>query len=205
MSLKGPKLQPDSPDFPAQLQEHLDLLWEAIDGLKGVGGRTIRLLGPLDMRGLPVLNTAPSFPALHDSTHELSGTDELDVTGLGGLLADDQTPLLMSGSQRGGAKLGDVFVLASEVLTLSLKTSYGIQKIANELALKKQSVVEACTTADASDLATVITLANDLKTLVNAVIAALKLAEVIADYQGWFHQRYFATGYFVNGYFAYAA
>ena len=37
-------------------------------------------------------------PAGHHTTHELGGMDEVDITGLSGLLADPQTPILHSGT-----------------------------------------------------------------------------------------------------------
>lgn len=205
--MRPPRLIPNSPDIFEQLQHHLDLLWQTIEDQKGVGGKTIRLLGPLDMMGLPIQGIAPMQPARHYGSHQYGGSDEISVKDLSGLLADTQTPHLMAAATRGGAMLGDVFKLTSEVLTLALKSSYGLQKVddgtgQDELALKKQLAVAAVASADASDLATVITLANEIKMQLNTIIDYLKEAEVIADYTGYWHEFYFATGYFNEKYFS---
>ena len=63
--MRPPRLIPNSPDLMAQLQTHFDLIWNELEAQKGVGGKTIRLLGPLDMKGLPIQNTTPSVPTKH--------------------------------------------------------------------------------------------------------------------------------------------
>lgn len=203
--MRPPRLIPNSPDIMAQLQSHLDLLWQAIEDQKGVGGKTVRFLGPLDMRGLPIQNTTPSVPTKHSGAHQNGGNDEITVTGLSGLLADNQTPFLMAAGQRGGAKLGDVFVLASEILTLSLHASMGLQKMhGSELALKQQTPVAPIAAANASDLGTVVTLANELKTKFDELLVKLKLAEIMPGFEGYFPQYYFHTDYWAAapaGYF----
>ena len=47
----------------------------------------------IDVTGLSGLLADPQTPLPHASTHEAGGTDEIDVTGLSGLLADPQTPV----------------------------------------------------------------------------------------------------------------
>lgn len=205
--MKPPRLNPNSPDYNQQIQHHLDLIWKELEKAKGVGGRTIRLLGPLDMMGLPVLNSAPTMPVPHSGSHQNGGSDEITVVGLSGLLADSQTPHLMAAATRGGALLGDVFKLSSEVLTLATKAKYGFQRIDDgtgqeELALIKQDTLRAIATVDASDLATAITLVNELKAMVNSIIQDLKDAQILADWQGWFHQNYFHAKYWATGYFS---
>ena len=189
----------------AQLQSHLDLIWNELEAQKGVGGKTIRLLGPLDMKGLPIQNTTPSVPTKHSGAHQNGGNDELTLTGLSGLLGDDQTPLLMAAGQRGGAKLGDVFALVSEVLTLSLHETMGIQKVDGVyLGLKQQTPVPAAVSPDASDIGTVITLANELKALFNELLVKLKAAEIMPGYEGYFNENYFHPDYWAaapSGYF----
>jgi len=197
--MRPPRLIPNSPDLMVQLQQHLDLIWQELENQKGVGGKTIRLLGPLDMRGLPIQNTTPSIPTKHSGGHQNGGNDELTMTGLSGLLGDDQTPFLMAAGQRGGAKLGDVFTLIAEVLTLSVHNSMGIQKTPNdELGLKQQSPIAAIEAADASDIGTVITLANELKTKFDALLTLLKNAEIMPPYEGYFHRYYFHADYFAD-------
>jgi hypothetical protein len=197
--MRPPRIIPNSPDLMVQLQHHLDLLWAAIEDQKGVGGKTVRLLGPLDMRGLPIQNTAPSMPAKHSGNHQNGGNDEISVLGLSGLLGDDQTPLLMAAGQRGGAKLGDVFYLVSEVLAISLHDAMGLQKMhGTELALKQQPPIAAIEAADASDIGTVVTLANELKTKFNALLTLLKTAEIMPPYMGYFHRNYFHADYFAD-------
>jgi hypothetical protein len=189
----------------AQLQSHLDLIWNELEAQKGVGGKTVRILGPIDMRGLPIQNTTPSMPARHVDRHQNGGTDEITVTGLSGLLGDDQTPLLMAAGQRGGAKLGDVFALVSEVLTLSLHETMGIQKVdGTYLGLKQQTPVAPIASPDASDIGTVVTLANELKVKFDELLVKLKLAEIMPGYEGYFNENYFHPDYWAaapSGYF----
>jgi len=189
----------------AQLQTHLDLIWQAIEDQKGVGGKTVRILGPIDMRGLPIQNTTPSMPARHVDRHQNGGTDEITVTGLSGLLGDNQTPFLMAAGQRGGAKLGDVFVLASEILTLSLHAGMGLQKMHDtELALKQQTPVAPVASADATDDTTAYALVNEIKTKFNELLIKLKLAEIMPGFEGYFNQNYFHPDYWAaapSGYF----
>lgn len=203
--MRPPRLQPNSPDFPQQLQVHLDLIWQELEAQKGVGGKTIRLLGPIDMRGLPIQNTTPSVPTKHSGNHQNGGNDELTVTGLSGLLADNQTPFLMAAGQRGGAKLGDVFVLVSEILTLSLHASMGLQKMhGTELALKQQTPVAPVAAADATDDTTAYALVNEIKAKFNELLVKLKLAEIMPGFEGYFNQYYFHQDYFSaapSGYF----
>lgn len=47
----------------------------------------------LDLTGMTGLLGTAQIPVAHAGTHENGGGDELDVTGLSGLLADQQTPL----------------------------------------------------------------------------------------------------------------
>lgn len=47
----------------------------------------------IDVTGLSGVLADPQTPAVHHTTHENGGADEIDVTGLSGLLADAQTPL----------------------------------------------------------------------------------------------------------------
>lgn len=199
--MRPPRLIKDSPDLFEQIQHHLDLIWKALEDQKGIGGRTVRLLGPLDMMGLPIQGVAPMTPAKHDGSHQWGGSDEIDVTGLSGLLGDTQTPHLMAAATRGGAKLGDVFTLVSEVLTLALKDGFGIIKDTGELALIKQPAVEAVASADATDLATVLTLANEMKEKLNLLIQYLKDAEHLSEWTGYFAEGYFHLNYWANGYF----
>ena len=203
--MRPPRLIPNSPDLMAQLQHHLDLLWEAIEDQKGVGGKTVRFLGPIDMKGLPIQNTTPSVPTKHAGGHQNGGNDEITVTGLSGLLGDTQTPFLMTAGQRGGAKLGDVFALIAEVLTLSIHSTMGIQKLNGDtLALKQQTPVAPIASADASDIGTVVTLANELKTKFGELLVKLKLAEIMPGYEGYFHKDFFHQDYFSDapsGYF----
>jgi hypothetical protein len=194
--MRPPKLRPDSPDYAEQVQQNIDMIWNAIEQMKGIGGRTIRLLGPLDMTGQPVLNTAAQIPAKHAHTHEYGQTDSINVAGLPGLLADPQTPPLMADGTRGGAQLGDVFALVSEVLTLSLQATMGIQKKDNALALKQQDPLPAITTADATEITSVVDLANELKAAYNNLLTVLKNAEIMPSYKGYFSRRYFALNYF---------
>jgi hypothetical protein len=51
-------------------------------------------------------------PAAHHGTHEDTGSDEIDVTGLSGLLADEQTPLAHAASHEAGG--ADEIALLSE-------------------------------------------------------------------------------------------
>ena len=203
--MRPPRLIPNSPDLMAQLQTHLDLIWNELEAQKGVGGKTIRLLGPIDMKGMPIQNMTPSMPMKHSGAHQNGGNDELTVTGLSGLLGDDQTPFLMAADQRGGAKLGDVFALVSEVLTLSLHSTMGIQKVDGVyLALKQQTPVAPIASPDASDIGTVVTLANELKVKFDELLVKLKLAEIMPGYEGYFHQYYFHSDYWAaapSGYF----
>ena len=203
--MRPPRLIPNSPDLMAQLQTHIDLIWNELEAQKGVGGKTIRLLGPLDMKGLPIQNTTPSVPTKHSGAHQNGGNDELTVTGLSGLLGDDQMPFLMAAGQRGGAKLGDVFYLLSEVLTLYVHSTMGIQKVGGtHLALKQQTPIVAVGAADASDLGTVVTLANEIKAKFNELLVKLKAAEIMPSFEGYFHQDYFHSDYWAaapSGYF----
>jgi hypothetical protein len=204
--MRPPRIIPNSPDLLVQVQHHFDLIWQELENQKGVGGKTIRLLGPLDMRGLPIQNTTPSMPTKHSGNHQNGGNDEITVLGLSGLLADDQTPFLMAAGQRGGAKLGDVFALIAEVLTLSIHSTMGIQKVegGTKLALRQQTPIPAISTVDASDIGTVITLANELKAKFNELLALLKVAEIMSGFEGYFHKYYFHQDYFSDapsGYF----
>jgi len=98
-----------------------------------------------------------------------------------------------------------VFVLASEVLTLSLHAGMGLQKMHDtELALKQQTPVAPVTAADASDLGTAITLVNEIKAKFNELLIKLKLAEIMPGFEGYFNQYYFHQDYFSaapSGYF----
>lgn len=202
--MKPPRININSPDFAQQLQHHLDLIWKAIEDQKGIGGKPVRFLGPLDLTGIPLLNASPSVPTNHDGSHQLGGSDEIDVGGLSGLLADAQTPHLMTAILRGGAMLGDVFTLSSEVLTLSLKSGWGLQKLSSELALLKQDAIGSVSSDDATDLPSALVLANEMKVRLNEVITYLKAAEILSDYTGYFAEGYFAglpNGYFGDGYY----
>ena len=203
--MRPPRLIPNSPDLMAQLQIHLDLIWQELEAQKGVGGKTVRLLGPLDTRGLPIQNMAPSVPVKHSGGHQDGGNDELTVTGLSGLLGDPQTPFLMTAGQRGGAKLGDVFTLVAEVLTLTIHATMGIQKLnGNTLALKQQSPITPVASPDATDLDTAKVLANELKSKFNALLTILKDAEIMPGFEGYFNRYYFHPDYFSDtpsGYF----
>lgn len=206
--MKPPRIDPNAKDFPQQLETHIGLIWEAIEKMQGIGGRTIRLHGPLDLRGLPPQNMAPAVPTEHAPSHANGGRDEIGVAGLAGLLADNQVPFLMAAAQRGGAKLGDVFSLVAEVLTVMLHGTMGIQKKDNTLALKQQSPIPSITTADASDPATTQALVNEIKASLNLLLALLKAAEIMPSYKGYFARSYFSSDYFADvpsSYFSAAA
>jgi hypothetical protein len=203
--MKPPNVHVKDPNFEDQLNEHFRLVWEEISRMKGEGGRAVRFSGPLDLRGIPMMNTAPLIPAKHASSHQSGEYDEIDVTGLSGVLADDQPPKLMAAAQRGGAKLGDVFTIVSEVLTLVLASTRGLEKInGTALGVKQQESIQTILTADAVDPGTTMAMVNEIKAKVNEIIAALKLAEIITPYQGYFHKNYFHANYWSaepNGYF----
>jgi hypothetical protein len=92
-----------------------------------------------------------------------------------------------------------VFTQVAEVLTLAVHNSMGIQKTPNdELGLKQQSPIAAIEAADASDLGTVVTLANELKTKFDALLTLLKNAEIMPPYEGYFHRYYFHVDYFAD-------
>lgn len=197
--MRPPRLIPNSPDLMAQLQTHLDLIWAAIEDQKGVGGKTVRFLGPIDMKGLPIQNTTPSTPVKHSGSHQNGGNDEIDVIGLTGLLADPQTPFLMAAAQRGGAKLGDVFALVAEVLTLTLYPGLGLQKVGGTaLGLLQQTPISAVAAPNASDLATAITLVNELKAKFDDLLVKLKSAEIMSGVEGYFNRFYFHPDYFAD-------
>ncbi len=60
---------------------------------KYVNGRLINSVTPFDEAPERLIRiTAAGAVALHDTTHEVTGSDEIDVTGLSGVLADAQTP-----------------------------------------------------------------------------------------------------------------
>jgi len=52
--------------------------------------------------GTTITSQSASAPALHASTHEDGGLDEIDVTGLSGLLADAQTPITHASTHENG-------------------------------------------------------------------------------------------------------
>lgn len=199
--MRPPPLDPTSPDYHKALQSVLDLLWDELARARGVGGRVVRVLGPLDVSTHQLLGQVPQVPADHAPLHQAGGVDEINVAALPGLLADEQTPFLATESVRGGVMIGDVFTTALEVLTLILKPAYGLTKEAEGLALLKQETVPLVATADASDLATAITLVNDLKSILNDLLTKLNAAQILASYTGYFGQGYFARTYFNDTYF----
>lgn len=199
--MRPPPLDPTSPDYQKALQSVLDLLWDEIARVRGVGGRVVRVLGPLDVSAHQILGQIPQLPSDHASRHQAGGVDELTVTSLPGLLADDQNPVLATDSVRGGVMTGDVFTTVLEVLTLILKPAYGLTKETDGLALLKQETVPQVATADASDLATAITLVNDIKSVLNDLLTKLNDAQILAGYTGYFGQGFFARTYFSDIYF----
>jgi len=56
----------------------------------------------LDLTGMSGLLATAQNPVLHAATHELGGVDELDLTGMSGLLATAQTPALHAGTHENG-------------------------------------------------------------------------------------------------------
>lgn len=199
--MRPPQLDPTSPDYHKALQSVLDLLWDELARARGVGGRVVRILGPLDISEHQVLGQVPQIPASHASRHQAGGVDQMNVSALTGLLADYQNPFLATAGVRGGAKMGDVFTTVAEVLTLLLKPAYGLEKTADGLAILKQNTVPLVATADASDLATAITLVNKLKAVLNDALTKLNAAQILASYTGYFGKGFFARTYFSDIYF----
>lgn len=199
--MRPPPLDPTSPDYQRALQSVLDLLWDELARVRGVGGRVVRVLGPLDVSTHQILGQMSQIPASHASRHQAGGVDQINVTSLPGLLADEQNPFLATDSVRGGVKTGDVFTTALEVLTLILKPAYGLTKESDGLALLKQETVPQVATADASDLSTAIALANDLKSTLNELLTKLDAAQILASYSGWFGKGYFTRNWFSDTYF----
>ena len=82
------------------------------------GQGSIKLLAPLNANNFPINNlpdpqrdpnnaitrseASSLFPIPHSGTHENNGVDEIDVTGLSGLLADEQNPLNHVGDHEDG-------------------------------------------------------------------------------------------------------
>lgn len=56
----------------------------------------------INVTGLSGLLADPQTPKLHNSTHESGGADEIDVTDLNGLLADPQTPIYHGATHEAG-------------------------------------------------------------------------------------------------------
>ena len=56
----------------------------------------------INVGGLSGVLADPQIPIAHAATHENGGSDEIDVTGLSGLLADPQTPLAHASSHENG-------------------------------------------------------------------------------------------------------
>lgn len=69
----------------------------ALPGTFGAPGPLNKFVTDTDPR-----NTNARTPTAHAGTHEDGGTDELDVTGLSGLLADPQTPLAHEATHKSG-------------------------------------------------------------------------------------------------------
>lgn len=198
MGLEGVPIDLDSADWPTQLKHNIELLWKDMQSRAGIGVSRVPFYADVDLRFRKVVGSQTSSPAYHKSTHQDGGADEMSVAGLSGLLADPQTPLLATALVRGGIKIGDVFTVdGSEFLVLAVDAAGGIEKVAsaiavkvranygivvdaNGVALKKQAAEADETTADASDLATAIALANALKGKMNSILAKLRSAEVIA-------------------------
>jgi hypothetical protein len=83
---------------------------------------------PLVPRGISITIGALNFdvkpvgmgpaPAAHGTTHEAGGSDEMDVTGLSGALADAQTPAAHTASHvSGGADVVEALAIGTVILT----------------------------------------------------------------------------------------
>jgi hypothetical protein len=78
--------------------------WEAIGAGLGPHSSTHEDGGgdEIDVTGLSGLLADPQTPDSHASTHENGGSDELDVTGLEGVLAEPQTPASHASTHQDG-------------------------------------------------------------------------------------------------------
>ena len=88
----GVQIDLNATDVMDQIRHNIELLWKEHERLSGQGG-PVKFASALDLRVKKTIGGLTGLPALHKSSHQNDGTDEINVMGLTGLLADRQTPL----------------------------------------------------------------------------------------------------------------
>jgi len=91
-------LTPWNPPAPADADYFILFNLTAVNGLVPDSASSFLGAYVFDVTTVPM----GPVPAGHHTTHELGGMDEVDITGLSGLLADAQTPLAHAASHEAG-------------------------------------------------------------------------------------------------------
>lgn len=98
-----PPIDIDAPDALLQIRYALELLAKDIDSSRGIGKARVRFYGDIDVRGKKIVGLQPTTGLpLHASKHQNGGTDEINVQGLSGVLADGQTAKLHKTTHQNG-------------------------------------------------------------------------------------------------------
>jgi len=86
----GVQIDLTATDAMEQIRHNIELLWKEQERLSGATG-AVKFNSPVDFRFKKTIGGISALPKAHDAYHQDGGDDEIDVTGLSGLLADPQT------------------------------------------------------------------------------------------------------------------
>lgn len=139
----------------------------------------------------------PRTPLAHASTHENGGADEIDVTGLSGLLADGQTPLAhVSTHENGGADeisvLGLSGLLADGQTPLAHAASHAIGG-SDDLGFSYNDTLEPTGFTDPENITVTYDPTARTITLTGTVKARYRNEIVSALVSGWVSDPHTAT------------